>query len=98
MNYPEHFAEHLRIAVLRVLDDAPGCRANSSILASAVHDLGLTTTRDLIKTQLTWLNEQGLVTTAVVGDMLVATLTDRGCDVAAGKAIVPGVRRPSPRG
>lgn len=98
MNYPEHFSRHLRIAILRVLHTAPACRANSSILHSAVPDLGLTATRDQIKTELAWLAEQGLLTATDAGAIVVATLTERGIDVAEGATIVPGVQRPSPRG
>lgn len=98
MDYSEHFSQHLRIAILKVLNSAPSCRANSSILHSAVDELGLTATRDLIKTELAWLKEQGLVYLVEAGDMLVATLRERGQDVADGRTIVPGVRRPSPRG
>lgn len=99
MDYSIHFSQHLRIAILKVLNTAPSCRANSSILHSAVDELGLTATRDMIKTELAWLAEQGLLSTVVLaGDLVVATLTERGQDVADGRTVVPGVRRPSPRG
>ena len=98
MNYAEHHSKHVRIAILRVLDAAPGCRANSSILHSALDDLGLTCTRDQVKGELAWLAEQRLVTNAETGALVVATITERGADVAAGRTVVPGVQRPSPRG
>jgi len=98
VSYAEHFAKHTRIAILRVLDVAPGYRANSSILHSAVDELGLTASRDQVKTELAWLAEQRLVTVIEHGDLMVATLTERGSDVAAGRTVVPGVQRPTPRG
>lgn len=98
MSYAEHFSKHVRIALLRVLASAPACRANSSILHSAVDELGLTATRDQVKTELAWLAEQGLVTCVDYSGLVVATLTERGEDVAAGRTVVPGVQRPSPRG
>ena len=98
MSYQEHFAKHLRISLLRLLNEAPSCRANSSILASAVQSLGLTATRDQVKMELAWLTEQRLLTTEDLGDLLGATLTERGCDGAEGRAVVPGVQRPTPRG
>ncbi|MFD3263345.1 VpaChn25_0724 family phage protein [Phenylobacterium ferrooxidans] len=98
MNYAAHFSEHLRLAILKVLNTAPACRANSSILHSAVDELGLTATRDQVKTELAWLAEQRLLTNVAAGDLVVATLTERGCDVADGRTVTPGVRRPTPRG
>jgi hypothetical protein len=98
MSYAEHFAKHVRIAILRVLEAAPAFRANSSILHSALDELGLTATRDQVKVELAWLAEQNLLTTTEAANLVVATLTDRGLDVAAGRAVVPGVQRPSPRG
>lgn len=98
MSYAEHFATHLRLAMLRVLEGAPACRANSSILHSAVQDLGLSASRDLVRTQIAWLDEQGLVTSAAAGDLVVVTLTERGLDVARGLVVVYGVARPTPRG
>lgn len=97
MNYAEHFAKHARISILRVLAHAPGYRANSSILASALHDFGLTVTRDQVKTQLSWLAEQDLVTVEDLGGLVAATLAERGLDVAEGRATVPGVQRPAPK-
>lgn len=98
MNYREHFAKHVRIAILRFLDSAPGCRANSSILHSVVDELGLTSSRDQIKSEISWLAEQGLVSFIDMDGLFVATLTERGADVAGGRTVVPGVQRPTPRG
>lgn len=98
MSYQQHFAQHLRIALLRLLNEAPACRANSSILATAAQHLGLSASRDTVKTQLAWLDEQGLVTTEDMNGLVVATLTERGCDVAEGRSVAPGVARPTPRG
>ncbi|MBA1271684.1 ArsR family transcriptional regulator, partial [Pseudomonas carnis] len=50
--------------------------------------------RDQVKTEMHWLAEQGAVTVADVGPVLVATLTERGQDIAAGRARVPGIKRP----
>lgn len=98
MSYQEHFSKHVRIALLRLLDKAPGCRANSSILHSSVDELGLTASRDQVKAEIAWLGEQNLLTFVDHDGLLVATLTERGHDVANGRAVVPGVQRPTPRG
>ncbi|EQB9053855.1 ArsR family transcriptional regulator, partial [Vibrio cholerae] len=50
--------------------------------------------RDVVRTHLFWLQEQGLVSLRDVGDCQIARLTGRGEDVATGQAVVPGVKRP----
>lgn len=90
------FQEHLRISILRLLSGAPAYRANSSILHGETTRFGLAASRDQVKTEMAWLAEQGLIVTEDVGGMVVATLTERGLDVAEGRAVQPGVQRPSP--
>lgn len=100
MSYSDTFQEHLRLALLRVLDDQPGCKANSSVLHSAMETMGFAVTRDAVRGALAWLAEQGLATSAETSmpGLWIATLTERGGDVASGRARVPGVQRPTPRG
>lgn len=90
---------HIRLASLRLLDAQAGYSANDSILQQAVNAMGLACTRDQMRGHLVWLEEQRLVTRAeIMAGVVVATLTERGADVANGRSIVPGVQRPSPRG
>jgi Fe2+ or Zn2+ uptake regulation protein len=98
VSYQQHFARHLRLAVLRLLAEAPDYHLNHSILTDAVSSFGLSATRDQVRTELAWLAEQGLVTNEDLrGMLIVATLTERGLDVASGRATVPGVQRPTPK-
>lgn len=98
MSYSEHFAKHLRLVMLRLLAEASEYRLNASILTDAANAHGLSATRAQIRTELAWLAEQGLVTTHEPQDgLVVAGLTERGLDVAQGRAFVPGVQRPAPR-
>lgn len=94
----ERFREHLRLTVLRLLAGAPCYRANSSIIHQVVNDFGFAATRDQVRAELAWLVEQGLVATQDLQGLIVATMTERGCDVAEGRAITPGVQRPTPKG
>ncbi|PTS73812.1 hypothetical protein DBR17_17835 [Sphingomonas sp. HMWF008] len=97
MSYFDYHMEHVRLAVLRVLTEAPGYAGNDSVLASAIGALGLTVTRDQLRTQIAWLEEQNLITTVrPTPSLIVAKITERGCDVAKGVAVIPGVQRPSP--
>lgn len=98
MSYQAHFARHLRLAMLRLLTEAPGYALNSSIMTDALAELGLSASRDQVRSELAWLAEQGLaLCDELPGGLMVATLTERGGDAAAGRAIVPGVQRPGPK-
>ena len=97
MDYQEHHTLHLRITLLRLLEAQPGYKANSSLLCDGSDAVGLTTTRDRVKTELAWLAEQGLLRVQTLDNgLVVATLTERGLDVATGRVRVPGVKPPGP--
>jgi len=95
MEYSEHFAGHARIAILQLLAGQQELRLNTRLLMEAFDVMDLPVTRDGLRTQLAWLAEQGLVTVASLDSMTIARLTDRGLDVAQGRARVPGVAKPS---
>lgn len=83
--------------ILRLLECTPGYSANESLLYLALADLGHRISRDKLRTDLAWMAEQELIAVEKIADIAIATATSRGLDVAQGKAIVPGVKRPSPR-
>ena len=96
-NYSNHVREHLRLTLLRLLaNEGGGYSANESVLADAVNRFGFSVARDSVRAELAWLAEQGLVRTEDVAGLAVATITRRGLDAAAGRAQVPGVKRPGP--
>lgn len=97
-SFADLHAAHIRLCILRLLADAPGYFANDSILHQSVEAHGLICTRDQMRGHLTWLEEQRLITIQRPGGstVMVATLSERGGDVAAGKSHVPGVQKPSP--
>lgn len=95
-DFKEFLRVDMRLVLLRVLVDMPAYRSNSSVLTSMLDKFGHSASRDQVKTELGWLDEQGLVTLIDAGDVRVATLTERGHDVAAGRAVVHGVKRPGP--
>lgn len=94
MSFREYLRKDVRLVALRVLSEMPSYRANSSVLTNVLHQFGHAATRDQVKTELRWLAEQGLLTLDEAGDVLVATLAERGQDVAEGRAVVDGVARP----
>lgn len=98
MSYAELIAADIRLVILRALAEDTGYSHNESVLQSVLEVFGHSISRDRIRTELNWLAEQGLVTLRDAAGYLVATLTGRGADVAAGRVTVPGVKRPRPRG
>lgn len=94
--YADYLRQDQRLVMLRVLSELPQFRSNSSVIASLLGQFGHHPSRDQVKGDLTWLGEQGLVSIEDIGSVLVVTLTERGGDVAAGRATVPGVRKPGP--
>ncbi|WP_407546536.1 VpaChn25_0724 family phage protein [Vibrio parahaemolyticus] len=97
MKFKELVTSDQRLVILRTLFDSPGYEANESILDTALDLLGHNISRDAVKTHMAWLEEQGLITIREAFSTQVATLTQRGEDVATGQAIVPGVKRPRAR-
>ncbi|MFJ2713430.1 ArsR family transcriptional regulator [Pseudomonas sp. NPDC087346] len=92
--YADFIRQDVRLVILRLLVEMTAYRANSSVLTMALDSYGHTLSRDQVKTELHWLAEQGALTVADVGPVLVATLSERGQDIAAGRARVPGIKRP----
>jgi len=89
--------EDRRLFMLRFLSEAPAMALNTSVLHTALDAYGHAVSRDQVETDAAWLAEQGLITLEEVGPVRVAELTGRGADVAQGRAVVPGVKRPGPR-
>jgi len=98
MSYADVITQDIRLVCLRFLLEN-GYSLNESILHALVKaQAGYNVTRDKIETELAWLKEQGLVTLDDSPGFYIATITQRGSDIADGSATAPGVRRPSPRG
>lgn len=95
MSLKDVIASDQRLVILRALADQ-SYALNDSVLQTVLDEFGHKLSRDALRTELAWLAEQQLVTLETVGGRItVATLTERGADVAAGRSKVPGVRRPS---
>lgn len=97
MDFNEHLAQDRRLVILRFLAKAPGYELNASVLQSACDSVGHNVSRAVILADIEWLKEGGLVTAEDVHSIKVATATNRGLDVASGRATHPGVKRPAPK-
>lgn len=93
-SFTAHVSEDRRLVILRLLAELANYTGNSAILRMALQNFGHEVSRDLVKTELRWLEEQGLLTIEAADSVLVAKLTERGQDVAAGISTTPGVKRP----
>lgn len=97
-NFFDFTMEHVRLAVLRMLAfEAVAHVSNESLVTERMQALGLPVTRDQLRTQLGWLEEQGLIRAERTTDgFIVVSLRERGGEVAAGRARVDGIAKPSP--
>lgn len=96
MKYADIIRADIRLTILRILNEDAGYSHNESVLKQALALVGHNISGDRVRTELQWLEEQGLVTIGDTAGIMVAGLTDRGQDVATGATVVPGVERPMP--
>ena len=97
-DYLETLREHARIAILRMLEEAPKYTSNVAMITALLQDFGIGFTRDQVIGEGAWLEEQGLVTrNELASGLVVITATQRGLDVAQGTVRHPGVQRPAPK-
>lgn len=97
MSYEETLQQHLRLTILRLLADDQSYTMNDSIITDLTPEYGFTPSRDRVRTELSWLKQQGLVRYDDDAGIIIAELTERGLDAARGRVTVPGIKRPSPR-
>ncbi len=95
-SFAERVTESMRRVTLELLKEADGYDLNIYILRSGLADFGYRPSMDKLRSEISWLAEQGYLSVRDVGGTVIATLTERGQDVAAGNAQVPGVARPDP--
>lgn len=96
MKFLERLTQARRLMILDLLANSPGYEAGQGIIYQALPDNGIAASIDQIAVDLAWLGEQGLVDLSEAGGFPLARITSRGLDVAAGRAVVPGVQRPVP--
>lgn len=94
MSFKNYLREDMRLVTLRLLDEMPSFTSNSSLISTGLHGMGHAVSRDVVKTELRWLEEQGLIEITEAESVFVVKLTERGQDVAEGRARVDGVKVP----
>lgn len=94
MNTAQRIAESdRRRAILAALSIATGYALPYRNMRAQVEAIGYTISLDLLRADIAWLSEMGLVDPLELDHV---RLTDRGLDIVLGRAQVPGVRRPEP--
>lgn len=96
LSYAEYETQDRRLVLLRALQHAAQYRTNALLLRRYCAAVGHTVSADRLEQDLAWLREQGLADIDKAESITVATLTQRGLDVATGSAEAPGVARPAP--
>ena len=93
--FAEAFVADFRGSILTVLT-AAGCECSLAMLRSSLdvatpHDPSM----DQLRMEITWLSERGLVTQRRIDGVIEGVIvSERGQDVARGRARVPGVDVP----
>ena len=93
----QKFTEDRRLVILRFLEEDPDYRMNTSLMRDALDVAGHRVSRDVLMADAAWLQDCGLLAMTEMGGITLLRLTERGADVATGRTVVPGVKRPSPK-
>lgn len=96
MKYAEFVREDRLLEILLFLAVTNGYGASNYLLREAIDHKGHSISMELLKADLAWLAEHGLITVMQEEDSQIARLKQRGLDVAEGRSAHPGVKRPKP--
>lgn len=96
MSFEQHQTEDRRLVILKLLEQANQYTINEFLMRTALEQFGHGVGADRLRTDLTWLKDQDLIMIDNPGGVYVATATLPGIDVAQGRMVVPGVKRPRP--
>ncbi|MBI1214537.1 MAG: ArsR family transcriptional regulator [Alphaproteobacteria bacterium] len=95
MDFSETLQQDRRLCILRTLMDCGGT-LNDSVLRDALERLGhRRLSRDLLRSDIGWLADRGLLKIEYMGPVQLATIQLRGIEVAEGRVTVEGVKPPS---
>ena len=94
--FAETEREHTRLAILQLLQQDTGYTHGETVIQSGLEYVGHRKSADRIRTELSWLEEQGFLTVNRDRGWWVARITERGCDIATGRARTAGVARVRP--
>lgn len=96
MSYNQFMTAHRRLTILILLASASAYTLHEQPLKQSLAGQAEGVSTDVLRADLQWLHEQGLVVAKQDNGFWFATLTARGNDVRQGLSTVPGVARPEP--
>ncbi|MEO5332142.1 MAG: hypothetical protein H7839_08975 [Magnetococcus sp. YQC-5] len=96
MNYTNLVRQDRRRCILQLLEQSPGYVASVPLISNVLDSEGHYVSQEVVVMELTWLERNGMVTLESPGGVVIATLTQQGGDVACGRVMHPGVKRPDP--
>ena len=86
---------HARLAILRLLEDAPRYTSNVSMITTLLPSMGISMTRAQIEAEVEWLRVEALVTVEMPTEhLVVVAATVAGVEVAQGIGRHNAVPRP----
>jgi len=88
--------EDRRLVILIILAKSEGYCCNEILMEQLLEQRGHVVSSDRLRTDLGWLQEQGLIKVKDIEDMQIATVNRRGIEVSQGRVEVAGVKRPLP--
>ena len=98
MNFAEYQKQDRLLCILMALESAVGYSAPHPLLQSFLEQVGHRVSQADLLADIDWLAHQKLLTKSDQALLVIATLTQHGIDVALGRAVVVGVKRPMPGG
>jgi Fe2+ or Zn2+ uptake regulation protein len=93
---PNIAAEHRRLAILQLLVKDPDYSINDNLLQQLLGQIGHGVGMAVVRADLAWLEQLGLLATSELPGCTIAVLRNDGVDVANGVATMPGIARPRP--
>lgn len=97
MIYHDLVTADIRLRLLQLLSGKPVYTGNEVALqAELASKYGHAIGRDRVRTELTWLEDQGLLVLQKPGGIMLATLSGTGQEVSGGISRNPGVAVPRP--
>jgi hypothetical protein len=94
-NFSDFEARFRRRDLLAALLNSRDYSCNDSLLRTLLRELGYLVSGDSLRADLKWLEEHKLVRLRAIGELTIATLIERGRDIAEGAEVIDGVERPA---
>lgn len=96
MMYGDALAADARLKILQLLRRAGEQPLNHEVVRLALETMSIRMTNEQVRNEFAWLAEMGTVTVMPVAHLTVASLTERGDDVARGLSVIAGITRHVP--